>query len=700
MARLENLTFGLDVDSTKAAKELAKTRKDFSRFSKDIGLSLKKLATTAIQTGAILGGTFAAAAGASIQATKAIAKDAKSVGLSLKQWDAFAFAFKQLGLESDDARDALFRTGEIVGEARRGTAAWVDGLHDLGLTWKDLIDLPIEEQFFKILDAIGDIENETFKLTLLDEFFSDWGQHTGNLLAAGSEGIREWMSALTDVDAELRTNSVNAVKWGLTFNLLSKTVTNEFANAIGDLSKQFGLTDKNIKPLIKRIGDFVRNGVVLVVNWVAKGVKFLYEWRKVILAIVGAWVAYKAINAVQAIAGTVTLLGKWAGKLGVLISANLGLIIQVLAVVAALAALAAGVYAVVQSWDQIKAAASALGDFVVAAFDLVIAKYKAGAAQIKVFFLKAFHEVIKGFVAFINGAIELYNKIPEALRPTGKVERIGGDFLSSLKQAITEAETGSANAVSNIVDRMRKAGLAFDDLKSKGAAAGSAFADNFLSAPDALLDQLANLLNVAKDKILVQFPGLKALLEGGGVQTPEGEAPAPKTSDGTTPLPQDVKDRLRGVSDSVATSMIQNMQQVFAGGSFKDGLKNIFKNIAQNVQNFILETFTQKLSKSLFEGIFQPLLQAIPGAGKFFSAHEGRIGDPRDSREELILARANESILTPQQMGALMGRGSPTVNVNVSGLQSFDSKFTRKLNQSAPDIGRAYREELSEGVYA
>ena len=51
-------------------------------------------------------------------------------------------------------------------------------------------------------------------------------------------------------------------------------------------------------------------------------------------------------------------------------------------------------------------------------------------------------------------------------------------------------------------------------------------------------------------------------------------------------------------------------------------------------------------------------------------------------------------------MGALMGRGSPTVNVNVSGLQSFDSKFTRKLNQSAPDIGRAYREELSEGVYA
>jgi hypothetical protein len=131
--------------------------------------------------------------------TNAIIKSARETNAWSKRLDVSTQAFSELaavgrrfGAETDDVGDAIKDLNERIADAARGNKTYEEALRIVGMRSKELIDLPIEEQFIKVADAIGKMNNAGDQNFVTAELMADAGFRLLEVFRLGEDGIRKF----------------------------------------------------------------------------------------------------------------------------------------------------------------------------------------------------------------------------------------------------------------------------------------------------------------------------------------------------------------------------------------------------------------------------------------------------------------------------------------------------------------------------
>ena len=168
------------------------------------------------------------------------AKAARNAGLSIEEYQRLTFAFEQSGSSANVATRAIQQTARTVSEAGRGLATYNDALGSVGLSYEQLAELSPLEQFYAILDALRDTDDETTRLAAAQILLGRAGREMGTLIQGGSEAVRglgdqlERAGGLVDEETAAQFEKYNDQ-----LNLLNRRFTALFAT----LAENTGLLD-------------------------------------------------------------------------------------------------------------------------------------------------------------------------------------------------------------------------------------------------------------------------------------------------------------------------------------------------------------------------------------------------------------------------------------------------------------------------
>ncbi len=166
------------------------------RFTRRLGSSIAKVNETADkivgklgQSVVNLGKISSAVAGITITSTAVAVQSlteadvktqklAKSVGMNVDNLEALGSAVSSIGFDVETVADQIEEMNNKLGESK-GMKEQVtpvkEALKTLGLNFKEIIDLPMEKQFFKILNAAKKIPDAQKAAAGLDIFFGGEG---------------------------------------------------------------------------------------------------------------------------------------------------------------------------------------------------------------------------------------------------------------------------------------------------------------------------------------------------------------------------------------------------------------------------------------------------------------------------------------------------------------------------------------------
>ncbi|MGL5599498.1 MAG: phage tail tape measure protein [Silvania sp.] len=205
---------------------------------------------------------------------------AKSLNMSTQSLLAWQYAAEKAGVSGDQMADIFKDIGDKIGDAvlnKSGEA--VDALNALGLSAKKLASESPDKQLLAISNALGKINTNAEKTTILESLGNDLSKLLP-LLDQGGEKLRQYMDAAkqfgvapddADIEKLVKINAlfedmetqVNGVKIEIATGLASVDLSG-LKNAITDMGDVF--KDQNV---IQGLTDLV-GGVVDLATWLVK----------------------------------------------------------------------------------------------------------------------------------------------------------------------------------------------------------------------------------------------------------------------------------------------------------------------------------------------------------------------------------------------------------------------------------------------
>lgn len=179
----------------------------------------KKFKGVTRSLGGIGKGLIAAFAGAGItaivRATDQIDKFSTRLGISTAALSELKFAGEQTGVEFNQLALGLQRMNRRVSEAAQGMGEAQNALKELGLDAVQLNNLPLEQQFNKVADALNGVETQSDKVRLAFKLFDSEGVALIQTMEGGSRAVNELRAELRalggviDADASKKLAALN-----------------------------------------------------------------------------------------------------------------------------------------------------------------------------------------------------------------------------------------------------------------------------------------------------------------------------------------------------------------------------------------------------------------------------------------------------------------------------------------------------------
>lgn len=185
---------------------LASAQKRWAAFGAMIGGAGRTLAGAGIGAGVALAGVFKSA----VSRSSEFARLSEKLADSTENLSAFAYAAQTTGMSLDDLVDNFENWPERLTAASQGTGEAAEAFKRLGLDAGNLMKLPITEQMIALAGAMGQVGNNSERLAILGNLFSDKGQWFNSLFAKGPEGIRKLMAEAGKVGAVVTTEQAAA----------------------------------------------------------------------------------------------------------------------------------------------------------------------------------------------------------------------------------------------------------------------------------------------------------------------------------------------------------------------------------------------------------------------------------------------------------------------------------------------------------
>lgn len=227
----------LEENSEKAdgtEKEHVKLGDAINTVAGKLGINLPEGADKALEalngidagTAATVGG-FAALAAAIVKVEKELIELTKEAAENAKEIETFAsmtgqsaqdvqrmeYAAGKLGVSYDRIRDSLKEITNKMQEAQNGSEDTAKAFDTLGveITNADGSMRSAEDVFTDVLDALGDVENQSERDALAMDLMSESAQELNPIIDAGGEKLREYMQAASDMGYVLENDELDAL---------------------------------------------------------------------------------------------------------------------------------------------------------------------------------------------------------------------------------------------------------------------------------------------------------------------------------------------------------------------------------------------------------------------------------------------------------------------------------------------------------
>ena len=199
MATIGNLIVAVTARTKPFEKGMDRARTKLTQFKSAVAKvsGAVKLMGVAMAAAAVTGiGVMIREQLKSIDATT---KMARSLGLATEELIALQHGAAIAGLEIKQLDTGLRRLAKNVSDAELGLTTAIRAFDDLGLTWQELIDLPLNEQLKMVADRLSRMTNETTRTRVVLDLFGRSGLGFIELLKEGAAGVDAMRVAIEEL---------------------------------------------------------------------------------------------------------------------------------------------------------------------------------------------------------------------------------------------------------------------------------------------------------------------------------------------------------------------------------------------------------------------------------------------------------------------------------------------------------------------
>lgn len=319
MAVASTVTIRLDGDSAKLVRELNKANRKTKTFASRSVRNLKKVTGQLTRVGAVAAIALAVLAKSAFKAGDELAKTADKLGIATDKLAGLRLAGELTGVATNQLDLGLQRFTRRLAEASKGIGEAQGALKELGINAKEVSQLPLDEQFRRVADAMADVEGQSDKIRLGFKLFDSEGVNLIRTLALTRKGLDEVQEraqtlgiAITRVDAA-KLEIVNdrflllkksAEGFGLQFAIVIAPALQLLTEKIGDAIEEAGGLNQVLSGVIPTVSVMVAglNNAFLIVKAIILGISSAV----IILDEVGQVFLRQADSRINALRGTLT----------------------------------------------------------------------------------------------------------------------------------------------------------------------------------------------------------------------------------------------------------------------------------------------------------------------------------------------------------------------------------------------------------
>ena len=180
--------------SDKATRKWAQAQK---RRNAAVAKTFTNVAAAAVGVGAAVGAMSVKA----IKATDELAKQAKTIGITVEKLQQYTFAAERSGVSTSEMVKGLQQFNKFVGQAARGTGTAKKAFQDLGISLRDGNgNLRTQDALIReFVETLSTIENPMMRAGLASDVFGRAGVKLLPMMAGGAEGMDQLMKAASDL---------------------------------------------------------------------------------------------------------------------------------------------------------------------------------------------------------------------------------------------------------------------------------------------------------------------------------------------------------------------------------------------------------------------------------------------------------------------------------------------------------------------
>lgn len=414
-------------------------------------------------------------------------------GLSTKSLQEFTYMSELVDTDVSTITGSLTKLTKTMSSAKDGSKTATSAFEELGVAFKNS-DGSLrnnEEVFYDVIEALGNMSNETERDALAMEIFGKSAKELNPLIAAGKDGMEAFRKeaeelgyVLTDEQLEALTNVDDAYqRWQRTIEMVKNTIGVALAPAMESLlttAKEWvtgidwSAVGEALGEVMTDIGESLKQvDVSQLLKDITKGIKDFFEEVKKI--------DFKSFA--ESIANVINLISKHGGKIA--------------AAIGAIGAAFAGL--------KIASLVSSLGGFGAAFAALT------GPVGIAIAAIGAIGAVVMNWGTISTKAKELWNNAKEAIATTfTNLKESVTNTVESMKTAVIEKWENLKNGIKNKVTELKDAAVnKFQEMKNGLTEKAETIKSDVATKFGEIKDKIQTKAEEAKEKFLGAFDGMK-----------------------------------------------------------------------------------------------------------------------------------------------------------------------------------------------
>jgi hypothetical protein len=301
------------------------------------------------------------------------------IGIPVESLSELKYVGDMTGVSLNTLGTTIKGMSNFLETARDGGSAAAQALNKLHLSVSDLKGLSPEQMFMTLSSAIADVPDPLTRSALAVDIFGRSGTDLLPMLALGKDGIQ----ALRDKARELGITMTDETAEGA-HNLSNAFIT--IKDAVGGLANQVGAA---LAPVLIWVTNVIISLIKYIHNWIDAHPE-LFKWIIIITGVVGV-LALAIGGLLLALVGIIIIAPAVAAAWGLISWPIFGIVVAVMAVIAAIALL---VIYWEEVWNGIKWFTRAVVNFLINSVLGMVNAY------------------VNMFIGLINTVISLLNLLP------------------------------------------------------------------------------------------------------------------------------------------------------------------------------------------------------------------------------------------------------------------------------------------------